>query len=188
MMSADPHSAYSSAREKVLEHLFVGGLLRTLWCSGIHHVEVLRSEFDGSGYDLVIDCDGVPRHLQLKSSHQRSATNEQKINIALASKPSGCVVWLFFDERTLSLGPFLWFGDRPGLPLPALGDRIAKHTKANALGEKAERPNLRVLRKSQFRRLPTMAALAREMFGEVSRWAEKVVAPDPDPPSAGWLA
>ena len=47
-------AAHSSAREKVLEHLFVGELLRCLWRRGIRNMEVLRAEVDMGGYDLVM--------------------------------------------------------------------------------------------------------------------------------------
>lgn len=67
-------SAHSSAREKVLEHLFVGDLLRCLWRRGIRNMEVLRAEVDMGGYDLVLEANRVLRYVQLKSSHRCSAT------------------------------------------------------------------------------------------------------------------
>ena len=53
----DPHGnvvgpanpADSSLREKLLEHLFVGELLRTLWRRGARRVELLRAEVDAGG-------------------------------------------------------------------------------------------------------------------------------------------
>jgi len=61
-------------REKLLEHLFLSELLRPLWRQGRRDMEVLRAEVDGAGYDLVVECNGVLRHIQLKSSHT-AATN-----------------------------------------------------------------------------------------------------------------
>lgn len=49
--------------------------------------------------------------------------------------------------------------------MPPLGDRVARHTKGDRTGRKAERPNIRVLAKSRFEVLPTMDAVARELFG-----------------------
>ncbi|HEX6372902.1 MAG TPA: hypothetical protein VF006_28525 [Longimicrobium sp.] len=40
------------------------------------------------------------------------------INLRLAERPSGCVVWIWFDPDTLALGPFYWFGGAAGEPLP----------------------------------------------------------------------
>ena len=39
---ASVHSTDSSLREKVIEHLFVGELLRSLWRKGVRDIEVLR--------------------------------------------------------------------------------------------------------------------------------------------------
>ncbi|GAA5012935.1 hypothetical protein GCM10025794_01110 [Massilia kyonggiensis] len=49
----------------------------------------------------------------------------------------------------MTLGPFLFFGAEPGLPLPPLDTfKVARHTKGNKDGAKQERPNLRVVRMS----------------------------------------
>jgi hypothetical protein len=63
---------------------------------------------------------------------------------------SACILWIFFDPDTLSLGPFLWFGGAPGERMPALGEKIAKHTKPNAKLERADRPAHRVIAKNRF--------------------------------------
>lgn len=148
-----------------MEHLFVGDLLRCFWRKGISDVAVLRSEVDDGGYDLVLEHSGVLRHIQLKSSYRGAKTRDVNINSALARKPSGCVVWMFFDQATLELGPFLWFGDEPGRPLPDLGDRVGKHTKGDKTGKKAVRPNIRVLEKARFQKMDTIDSIARSLFG-----------------------
>src|SRR5205823_2601130 len=101
------HSVHSSYREKLLEHLFIGEVLRYLWRQGITTAEFLRPEVDSGGYDLVIACNTVIRYIQLKSSHRGASTSKQNVNIRLADKPSGCVVWVVFEEETLACGPFL---------------------------------------------------------------------------------
>ena len=159
------HSTQSSTREKVLEHLFVGDLLRCLWCKGTRDIEVLRAEVDRGGYDLVLEANGVMRHVQLKSSHRTAKTREVGINMNLAQKPSGCAIWIQFDPASMDLGPFLWFGGQPGAPLPPLGDRVGRHTKGDSTGLKAARPNIRLLRRSRFEILPTMDAVVCELFG-----------------------
>jgi hypothetical protein len=159
------HSTHASDREKLLEHLFVGDLLRCLWRHGKAGVEVLRSEVDGSGYDLIFEFDGILRHIQLKSSFRGAKTRDVKINAALARKPSGCIVWVFFEQSTMDLGPFLWFGGEPGKPLPPLGDRVGKHTKGDSTGRKASRPNIRLVAKTQFQKMDTMDAVVCALFG-----------------------
>lgn len=159
------HTAHSSTREKVLEHLFVGDLLRCLWRKGARDVEVLRAEVDKDGYDIVVEANGVIRHVQLKSSHGKAKTQHVGINTVLAGKPSGCVVWMHFDPQTMALGPFLSFGAEPGAPLPPLGDKVAKHSKGNAQGVKTERPNIRLLKRNVFEVLPTIGAVGERLFG-----------------------
>lgn len=163
--NAAPHTFDSSTREKVLEHLFLGELLRCLWTQGRRDIEVLRGEVDKGGYDVVVDCGGIMRHIQLKSSHRDATTSTQKVNINLARRPSGCIIWVYFDEITLELGPFRWFGAAPGQPLPPLGDRIGKHTKGDRTGLKAERPNIRILNRGDFCLIATMPLLVGQLFG-----------------------
>lgn len=165
-MTATEHTLYSSYREALLEHLFAGEVMRHLWRNGIVRMEMLKPQVDDSGYDIVLEANGVTRHVQLKSSHHGSATARVGVNIGLARKPSGCVIWMHFDPDTLELGPFLWFGGPPGEPLPAVSDfAVAKHTKGNAQGIKAERPNIRVVPKAMFTRVDTITELVTRLFG-----------------------
>jgi hypothetical protein len=121
-MTASEHNLFSAYREVLLEHLFAGEVMRHLWLRGNVRIEILKPQVDDSGYDLVLEANGVIRHVQLKSSHQHSTTADTKVSLHLARKPSGCVVWLLFDPATLQLGPYLWFGGQPGQPLPVCQD------------------------------------------------------------------
>jgi hypothetical protein len=71
-----------------------------------------------------------------------------------------------FDQETLELGPFYWFGGEPGKPLPDITDKtVAKHTKGNKEGVKLERPNLRVLSKADFTKLTIIDEVVFRLFG-----------------------
>ncbi len=159
--------ADSSLREKIIEYGFVGELLRVLWRRGRRDIEVLRAEVDRGGYDLVLHCNGTSRYLQLKSSHSEAATAKVTVNLKLAEKTSGCVIWILFDQDTLELGPFLWFGGKPGERVRDLGTKIAKHTKANSHGRKTDRPALRVVSRGSFAKLASMDAVIEALFGAV---------------------
>jgi hypothetical protein len=163
----DPeHSLHSSQREAVLEHLFVGEVMRTLWLRGIHDFEGLKPQVDDSGYDLVLEAASTVRHVQLKATKLGSSLSAVNINRRLATKPSGCVVLIEFDPATLKLGPFYWFGSRPGEKLPDIsGFKIAKHTKGDATGRKADRPNIRKLPRSAMQRVDTIEELIGKLFG-----------------------
>lgn len=160
------HTENSSFREKLVEHLFVGELLKLSWRSDRCDLEVAKPEVDNSGYDLIAESHGVVRHIQLKASFVGSSTATQKVNVRLGDKPSGCVVWIYFDEETLALGPFLYFGGQPGERLPSLeGARVAKHTKGDQSGHKAERPNIRVLNKGEFKVFDMQDGIYAALFG-----------------------
>lgn len=115
-MGAEADSLFSSYRERVLEHVFVGEVLRELWLRGLFQVEVLRAEVDGAGYDIVLESQSVVRHIQLKAARTGGRRSSVGVNVKLTSKPSGCVIWFYFSDA-LSLGPFLWLGNEPGAPL-----------------------------------------------------------------------
>ncbi len=160
------HSLHSSYREKLIEHLLIGELLKFSWLSKDFTLEIAKPEVDNSGYDIIAESNGVIRHIQLKAAFVGSATASQKIHIALAKKPSGCVVLVYFSNETLELGPYYFYGAAPGFPLPSLDHlRIAKHTKGDAGGVKAERPNIRMLNRGQFEKLNTVNDLYEKLFG-----------------------
>jgi len=158
------HNGASSLREQYLEYGFLGELCREMWKRGIA-MDILRSHTDRSGYDLLLEANGFERHVQMKSSFDGAKTARQKINIRLSDKPSGCIIWVRFDQETFKLTEFLWFGALPGHPLPDLGDRIGKHSKGDQHGHKAERPDIRTLNKGRFDLVASMPELSDLLFG-----------------------
>lgn len=164
-MPEDPHTRHSVAREKVLEHLFVGELLRHYWRHGRYDLEVLRAEIDRGGFDIVLELGGIVRHVQLKTMKHDGKRRDFDIGVRLEEKPSGCVVVIRFDPDSLQLGPYLWLGGTPGEPLATLGEKVVKHTKGNKVGEKLARPALREVKASRFEVIPDIATLALRLFG-----------------------
>ena len=157
------HSTNSSYREKLIEHLFVGELLKLSW---LHHacaLEVAKPEVDNSGYDVIVESAGLVRHIQLKTTMIGGRAASQKVHTKLAEKPSGCVVWIYFDQDTLQLGPFLYFA---ASATSLDGRKVAKHTKPSKGGAKAERKSVRVVPKSSFMKFVTIEDLYTKLFGE----------------------
>jgi hypothetical protein len=171
----------SSFYEQLVEHVFVSEVLQETWYRFGKTIEVLRSEVDASGYDVVFECDGVLRHVQLKTSKPGAKAQSQKVNTALAAKPGGCVVWLIRHEDARSFRmrlSYLYFGGAPGEPLPSLAEfKPAKHTKADSLGVKKIRPAIRVVPKSRFTPLGTTRDLVERLFGLVDRAVADAVVP-----------
>lgn len=149
----------------MVEHVFVGELLRTLWINQKRDIEILRAEVDAAGYDLVLESSGTIRHVQLKTSYLGSKTASVEVNGSIAKKPCGCIIWILFDPTTLRLASFRWYGGKPKEQMPPLGDRIARHTRADSTGKKGLRQNVRVLSKTKFEELDTMDELVKKLFG-----------------------
>lgn len=166
MTDTQNHSLRSSHREALLEHLFAGEVMKRLWLRGDWRLEVLKPQVDDSGYDLVLEANGVVRHVQLKASFVGSTVTKTQVNTLLAAKPSGCVVFMWFDAKTLELGPFAFFGGAPGTPLPDLsGMKVTRHTRGNAKGLKAERPGIRTVPLTRFERVADLDGLVTRLFG-----------------------
>jgi hypothetical protein len=152
-------------RAKILEHIFLGECLRSLWKRGYRQTEVLRADIDAAGYDLVIEANGTVRHIQLKTSRRTAKADNQKVNARLGEKPSGCVIWMNFDPETMALGPFYWFGAAPGERLPNITSfKPARHTKGDATGTKANRRNTFCIPKSRFEKVGTLDELLLKLF------------------------
>jgi hypothetical protein len=177
MASIDMHSHHSTLRERIVEHVFVGEALRTLWRRGITDVEVLRSEFDAHGYDLVMGRGSVVRHIQFKTGI-RSKPAPVSVGRALADKPSGCVIWICVT-LDLDLGPFWWFGGAPGEPLPDLsGFASPKRIGRREGGDRPLRVNHSKVPARHFRRIDTMDAMLETLFGPLPNDAAPIVEDD----------
>ena len=93
------------------------------------------------------------RHIQLKTRSAAGAARSFPINIGLSLKPSAAVILILItedlDTGSFVLGPFHCLGS-PGMPLTLNAYPVHRHTKANAVGLKAERPNHRRVPLSAF--------------------------------------
>ena len=164
---ADKNSTHSTLRERIVEHVFVGEALKALWCADVTNVEVLRSEFDAHGYDLVMARGSTVRHIQLKTG-KAGGPGKVSVATALADRPSGCVIWIHITPE-LDLGPFWWFGGKPGKPLPRIDEYPnALRATRNKQGERPVRVNHRLVPAKQFRRLDTLEDVLNCMFADLS--------------------
>jgi hypothetical protein len=164
-IEASAHSSDSSLREQALGHLFLGQLLTFMWCNGERDIEVLKSEVDRGGYDVVLESNRIIRHVQLKSSFRGSKVREVDVSTKLLRKPGGCILWLEFNRGTLAIERYYWFGGKVGAALPDLGSRVSRHSKGNSDGEKNERPIHRVLTRGRFEALRDITEVAEKLFG-----------------------
>lgn len=161
----------SSVIEKVLEYHLLAALTAELFRRGADF-EILRSDIDRHGHDLVIEADGIIRHIQLKGMVRGGRKYDVPVNTRLAAKPSGCVVWMDYAPESFVLGPFRWLGGSPGAPLPPLGDRLARHSRGNRDGDKGVRAAHREVKRTRFEPLADIAALVDRLFGAVGETAQ----------------
>jgi hypothetical protein len=160
-------STHSSFYEQLIEHLFISEVLQEMRFRFNQWPEVLKSEIDASGYDLVIESNKVIRHIQLKASYIGSKSNSVTLNTSLSEKPCGCAIrieWLFNKQNRIEM-KYYFFGNLPGQPLPDISTHpIGKHSKANSQGEKSERPATRTVKKAEFIRLNNITELVQQLF------------------------
>ncbi len=144
--------------------MFLGQLLAFMWRTGARDIEVLKSEVDRGGYDIVLELNGVIRHVQLKSSFRGSKVREVDVSTKLLLKPGGCILWLEFDPDSLAIERFFWFGGRVGSALPDLGLRVSRHSKGNGEGAKNERPIHRIVTRGRFEALSDIREVVGRLF------------------------
>lgn len=156
----------SSMRENVFEHMVLGQLGAELLARGVDYDE-FHSSVDKDGFDVLLEAGTIQRPTQLKVKIAGGARSDVSVHTRLAARPSGCVVWLTYDPVTRSFCDIRWFGSAPGKPLPDLGDKVARHSRANSQGIKAERPLHRVVAANRFERLDDIAHLADKLFGRL---------------------
>ena len=56
-------SSNSNFYEQLVEHSFISEILQEAYLRYGVIIEVLHSEIDCSGYDIVLECNGVIRHI-----------------------------------------------------------------------------------------------------------------------------
>lgn len=148
----------STFYEQLVEHAFVAELLQEAWFGHKKVIEVLRSEIDASGFDLVLECGEITRHVQLKTSGLGATTAYQKVSLKLGEKRGGCVVWIVRDETCAASHhrvqlSYRFFGtpaSEAKLDVSNPIFKVARHTKGDAFGKKNPRPGIRLVPKSAF--------------------------------------
>ncbi len=169
-----PDATYlkSTFYQQLVEHVFIAEVLQEAWFGFGEIVEVLRAEVDSWGYDVAFECNGILRHVQLKTSKHDGKRRTVNVNTALARKPGGCIVWLLReDDRTAGRVnlTYLFFGGMPGEKLPTLeGFKVGKHSKGDATGKKNERPAIRLIPKTRFTKIDTITGLIERLFGLIT--------------------
>lgn len=108
----------SQFRENLLEHVFIAELLQECALVRRQKVAVLRAEVDEDGYDLVLELDGVLRHVQLKSRYGGTKPSHKALdglNPKLGGRIGGCVVLMYWRVKDGRIElTYRWWGNGPG--------------------------------------------------------------------------
>jgi hypothetical protein len=107
-------------------------------------------------------------HIQFKTGTGKKP-DDVSVALALADKPSGCVIWLRV-AADLQMGPFFWFGGEPGEPLPKIAHfpNPLRPTR-NKQGQRPARLNHRVIRASKFQILASIDDVLAALFGPLAQ-------------------
>lgn len=170
MDTTEEKSINSRFIENMIEHAFISEIVQEAWIMNNGKLEILRPEVDDSGYDIVLSWKNKIRYIQLKTSEEEAKTKKQKLNIALADKPNGCIIWIIrkIDNTTKRFKfKYLFFGSKFGKPFPDIEKyKTATHTKGNAEGKKKERLNIKEIPKKRFVEYNSCSDLFTVLFGK----------------------
>ncbi|TAF73591.1 MAG: hypothetical protein EAZ53_12115 [Bacteroidetes bacterium] len=136
----------SVMREKLLLHKFLFEIYEYFWVTRNDSLEVLHAEIDNFGYDIVVCANKQTKHIQLKSLVSGGTTASFKINDRLELKTGGCVVIQEYEQVLSEIKVKYHFFDAKDLS----SFNNAKHTKANADGEKKIREGIKEVPKGKF--------------------------------------
>jgi len=155
--TVSPHALFSARREKILENLFSGEVLKELWCRAVFDADLLHSDIDASGYDIVLELPDGVRHIQLKASTKRKLITA---NAKICDRPSGCIIVMIVSEDTLDFEEFLWFGNALGQKCDDIRNfPSARHSKGNSQGHKSFRQDTFRVTVGKLERVESFAGL-----------------------------
>jgi len=160
-------SENSTYLEKALHHIFLGSILQYMWSKDLSLLEIYSSEVDNNGFDVILSTETVTRYIQLKATNIHASRSRVDVNIRLAKKNGGCLIWMFYDPFSLEITEYLFFGGEIGKPFPNISQfKTGQYTRINASGERPFRKNIKLIPKRYFERIPNIALLVQKLFNE----------------------
>lgn len=156
----------SSVIAKTLEYRLLGDISAELLLRG-QVLEVLRSDVDAFGHDVVLEVGGIIRHIQLKVKVKGGKNREVNCHTALTLKPSGCIVWTTYDPQTYLAVEYACLGGRPGEVLQGIGEVVALRSTHNGQGDRPPREDHRRIKYSTFDKFTNISDLVDWLFGEL---------------------
>jgi hypothetical protein len=136
----------SSYVENVLRHALVAAIAGEQWMRNpLSCIQILNSEVDDSGFDIVLALGNRARYIQLKQTHSEKTPPHVSVRLSFATMLGSCVVLVAHNLHDLSIANFRFFGSAPDLPMPDIsaGARSIVPGRRNAAGERKRREGYR---------------------------------------------
>lgn len=114
-----PNFIYQNSRffENLLEHRFLFDLRRHLVLDSTPRlVNVLKSEVDAYGFDLVLSVADRSLHIQMKTRSGSPPPNAYELSEALWALPNACAIWMLYDPSKLEPTSYYLLG----FPMPPM--------------------------------------------------------------------
>ena len=163
-------AARSSYVENILTHRMVADLASELWHRNPSKpFQILNSEVDDSGIDLILGCESALRYIQVKQVHSGGKAKKFSIRLSFSRLPGSCVVLIKHDSQTLNIENYLFYGGGPNESMPSLAEaKVSKSPvrRDTATGKRTERPNYRDVPISKFKVMDSPGALLSSLFPE----------------------
>lgn len=136
----DPKFIYKNSRffENLLEHRFLFDLRRHLVLADQPRLlNVLKSEVDAFGFDLVLAVAGRSVHVQMKTRSGLPPRNAYDLPESLWGYPDACAVWMLYDAAVLE--PISYYV--LGFPMPPVDRFPLSKKRAGFRGVKMQQAN-----------------------------------------------
>lgn len=162
----------SSLIAKILEYQLLGAIGAELLARGTI-LEILRTDVDADGHDVVLEANGVVRHIQLKARVQGGATRKVSCHTRLKTKPSGCIVSVTYDPATYQAVGYAVFGSVAGEALADPGNAVTRRATHNKGGERPLRLDHRDISYSRFLKIARVPDLVDWLFYSPPRQSDR---------------
>lgn len=137
MPTPDFISQNSRFFENLLEHRFLFDLRRHLVLRKEPLLlNVLKSEVDAFGFDLVLSVGEHTYHIQMKTRSGVPPTNSYDLAESLWRLPNACAIWMLYDANTIEPTGYYVLGN----PLPPI-DGFAASARRGFRKVKMQRAN-----------------------------------------------
>ena len=165
----DTNNINSSYIEKMIEHIFLSEILKESWVKFNIKINVLRPEVDDSGYDLILECQGISQYIQLKSTINEK-TIIPTVNSKLFKKKEFAVILIKVNKEEMIFKEYYYYADK-NISVENL--KSATKNKANTDGVKKERPNTKKIPRSKFVKLNSIPELLEKSFPDIQKNSSK---------------